>query len=184
MWGISLGGVISGVMAGAEPSLDAASPNAGGAGLVDVAVRSKQAGVPDAVVLPMIGPLVVGCLPTDGHDNPLTGDGETESNCMGGDDARPVTTMQLGFIANDVASAQPFLLVRLRALRLATGWKSPTSSMANDDTPSSMSEAFRIGIPGDAMDAIDRRPLFGKWMVIIHPCESRTLLKLVMPLKS
>ena len=42
MWGISLGGVISGVMAGAEPSLDAASPNAGGAGLVDVAVRSKQ----------------------------------------------------------------------------------------------------------------------------------------------
>ena len=43
MWGISLRGVISGVMAGAEPSLDAASPNAGGAGLVDVAVRSKQA---------------------------------------------------------------------------------------------------------------------------------------------
>ena len=39
----------------------------------------------------MIGPLVVGCLPTDGHDNPLTGDGETESNCMGGDErARPV----------------------------------------------------------------------------------------------
>ena len=73
MWGISLGGVISGVTAGAEPGLDAVSPNAGGAGLVDIAVRSKQAGVPDAVVLPMIGPLIVGCLPTD-DQKPLDAD--------------------------------------------------------------------------------------------------------------
>ena len=56
MWGISLGGVVSGVMAGAEPGLDSVSPNAGGAGLTDIAIRSSQAGVPQAVILPIWGP--------------------------------------------------------------------------------------------------------------------------------
>ena len=72
MWGISLGGILSGVAAGAEPTLNAVSPNAGGGGLVDIAVRSSQQGVPQAVVLPMLGPFVVGCLPTDGHERPIT----------------------------------------------------------------------------------------------------------------
>ena len=44
-WGISLGGVITGVLAGAEPGLDTVSPNAGEIGLADVAVRSTQSGV-------------------------------------------------------------------------------------------------------------------------------------------
>ena len=70
MWGISLGGILSGVAAGAEPTLNAVSPNAGGGGLVDIAVRSSQR-VPQAVVLPMLGPFVVGCLPTDGHERPI-----------------------------------------------------------------------------------------------------------------
>ena len=67
---------------------------------------------------------------------------------------------------------KPFLLVRLRALRLATGWKSPTSSMANDDTPSSMSEAFsELGYPETRWTPLIVVLSLEKWMVIIHPCE-------------
>ena len=73
MWGISLGGIVSGIMKGAEPSLNAVSPNAGGAGLTDIGIRSDQAGVPEAVLLPIIGPLVLGKLETDEHDNPVKG---------------------------------------------------------------------------------------------------------------
>lgn len=78
MWGISLGGIISGVLAGAEPALDSVSPNAGGAGLVDIAVRSSQQGVPQAVMLPVLGPFVVGCLPQDDHQAVLK-EGEGKS---------------------------------------------------------------------------------------------------------
>ena len=51
LWGISLGGIYAGILAGAEPSLDAVSPNAGAAGLADVASRSWQGGVPENIWL-------------------------------------------------------------------------------------------------------------------------------------
>ena len=41
--GISLGGIVAGVLKGAEPGFDAVSPNAGGAGLTDIGARSRQA---------------------------------------------------------------------------------------------------------------------------------------------
>ena len=82
MWGISLGGILSGVLAGAEPSIDAISPNAGGAGLVDISVRARQAGVPEAVIMPMLGQLVIGCLPTDGHQNPIGENEQTNEDCL------------------------------------------------------------------------------------------------------
>ena len=69
MWRISLGGILAGVVAGAEPGLDAVSPNAGGAGLSDIGYRASQSGVPEMVILPMIGPLLIGCLPNDGDQN-------------------------------------------------------------------------------------------------------------------
>lgn len=58
--GGSLGGILSGIIGGIEPTLDAAAPVAGGAGLIDIGVRSKQGGVPEAVFMPFFGPLVVG----------------------------------------------------------------------------------------------------------------------------
>jgi hypothetical protein len=83
MWGISLGGIIAGVLAGAEPALDAVSPNAGGAGLTDITVRSNQGGLPEAVLLPITGPVFVGCLPVDGSQNPLAPGTSTEADCFG-----------------------------------------------------------------------------------------------------
>jgi hypothetical protein len=103
MWGISLGGIISGVLAGFEPSLNAVSPNAGGAGLVDIAIRSSQAGVPEAVLLPVLGPFIVGCLPWDEHQNPLT-EGSAKG-CFSNQDI-PYNHMELAFLVNQRASQE------------------------------------------------------------------------------
>lgn len=59
--GGSLGGIMSAIMAGAEPQLDVAIPVSGASGLPDVGVRSIQGGVREAVNLRMLGPLLVTC---------------------------------------------------------------------------------------------------------------------------
>jgi hypothetical protein len=59
-WGISLGGILSGFLAGIEPAITAAAPVSGGAGLIDIAARSTQGGVVEAVFLRLFGPIVIG----------------------------------------------------------------------------------------------------------------------------
>lgn len=59
-WGQSLGGIQSAVLVAVDPAVRAAAPTAGGAGLGDIGIRSTQGGVPEAVVLPIIGPIVLG----------------------------------------------------------------------------------------------------------------------------
>jgi len=66
-WGISLGGIVTGVLAGIEPKLEAAVPQSGGGGLTDIAMRSTQSGVPEMVVVGSWGPLVEGRLRSDGQ---------------------------------------------------------------------------------------------------------------------
>ena len=58
--GASLGGIMSAVVAGVEPKVDATVPIAGGGGLGDIGARSLQGGVREAVILRMMGPLYVG----------------------------------------------------------------------------------------------------------------------------
>jgi len=62
MAGGSLGGIMSMVMGGAEPELTAIAPISGGAGFLDIAVRSMQNGVPQSSMLRLMGPLYVGNL--------------------------------------------------------------------------------------------------------------------------
>ena len=59
-WGQSLGGIQSAVLVAIDPAVRGAAPTAGGAGLADIAIRSTQGGVPEAVVLRMMGPIVLG----------------------------------------------------------------------------------------------------------------------------
>lgn len=59
MTGGSLGGIMSTIMGGVEPAMDTTMPVSGGGGLVDIGVRSIQTGVPQGVVLLMMGPLLV-----------------------------------------------------------------------------------------------------------------------------
>ncbi len=60
LFGISLGGIVSSLAAPLEPAFVAAAPISPGGGLSDVAVRSLQQGVPELVMLPMLGPLLLG----------------------------------------------------------------------------------------------------------------------------
>lgn len=80
-WGISLGGQLLGVLAGAEPTLDAVSPNAVGGGLTDISIRLGQGGLAEAVMLPVQGPILVACLPADANQNARTS-GENGSGCL------------------------------------------------------------------------------------------------------
>ncbi len=62
MTGGSLGGIMSMVMGGAEPEITSIAPVAGGAGYLDIGIRSAQGGVPEAFALRVMGPLYVGTL--------------------------------------------------------------------------------------------------------------------------
>lgn len=57
--GASLGGIISSIVAAMEPNITVAVPVVGGGGLSDIGIRSLQGGVPQAVTLRLMGPLVV-----------------------------------------------------------------------------------------------------------------------------
>lgn len=165
-WGISLGGIVHGVLAGAEPSLNAVSPNAGGAMLSDISSRSSQPGVPEAVILPMLGQLVGACIPADAHQRPLPvgaaggddclrGRGQSEGPFVGGD-------LRLAFFNTDQARfhMREFAVVpgvepgdRLRLRNLANGEEAWATLGPRGWA--------RVGVASDALDAVSRRPLLG-----------------------
>lgn len=165
-WGISLGGIVTGVLSGAEPSLNAASPNAGGAGLADIGARSVQAGVPQAVVLPLLGPTVVGCVPADDAQNAHAPGEVTEVDCHDGRGSLtgPYETGQLRlmFLLNDraqdtyrefatvdgVAAGDRVELVNLRSGEIAVGRVNERGWL-------------RLSVAADALDPVTRRPLIG-----------------------
>lgn len=66
-WGTSLGGIQSSILAGVDPVVVAGASNAGGAGLIDIAMRSTNNHVRSSVMLRLMGPVLVG---------EPTGDGE------------------------------------------------------------------------------------------------------------
>jgi hypothetical protein len=63
--GESLGGIMSMMVGASEPQVRGAIPYSGGGGLSDVAIRSSQGGIKEAVYLRLMGPLVVGVPATD-----------------------------------------------------------------------------------------------------------------------
>jgi dienelactone hydrolase len=64
--GSSLGGMTSSMLAALEPEVQAAAPNCGGGGLTDVANRSTQGGVREAVQLRLMAPIYVGTIDAAG----------------------------------------------------------------------------------------------------------------------
>jgi hypothetical protein len=59
VWGQSMGAIISQVLTAVEPAVPASTPIAGGGGLIHVGIRSTNPGVPEAVLMSMMGPFVV-----------------------------------------------------------------------------------------------------------------------------
>ena len=60
--GGSLGGIMSTILGGAEPAIDTIIPIAGGGRLTDVGARSLQGGVPQAVIMRVMGPIYTATL--------------------------------------------------------------------------------------------------------------------------
>jgi hypothetical protein len=60
--GGSLGGLMVALLGALEPPFTAVTPVSGGAGLFDVAQRSHNPGVPEAVVMRLMGPIHIGTL--------------------------------------------------------------------------------------------------------------------------
>lgn len=140
MWGSSLGGILSGILAGLEPVLDAAAPHAGGAGLLDIALRSRQGGVPEAVFLPLLGPLV--------SFNPVK-------------DTNP-EQIELTFVVNNVArtGTYPFY----RTTKIAAGDRVVLRNTRNGEVKEALvptSRRFRLAVAADALSATQKRRLLG-----------------------
>ncbi|MDP7040185.1 MAG: hypothetical protein QGI45_13580, partial [Myxococcota bacterium] len=60
MFGQSLGGILTALVAPLEANVTSAVPSAGGGGLVDVGMRTTQGGAVQAVFMPAMGPIIAG----------------------------------------------------------------------------------------------------------------------------
>ena len=165
-WGVSLGGIVTGVLSGSEPGLNAVSPNAGGAGLGDIGSRSVQAGVPQAVILPILGPFVSGCIPADANQNALVVGEATDQDCHSGngDFEGPYEggQLRLAFILNDRAKVAYREFAQVDGVQ--PGDRLVLRNLNNDETSvGRMSERgfFRMSVPSDALNPTERRTLIG-----------------------
>lgn len=163
-WGISLGGIVSGVLAGAEPALDAVSPNAGGGGLTDISTRASLGGVTDAVLGPMVGPFIAGCLPMDAHDRAVT-EGEG-SDCAVGSGLRagpyPAGQLRLFQLAHDAAKMRLWEFGAVPGVQ--PGDRIRLENLANGEVKETVVNErgwFRLSVPSDALDAIEKRVALG-----------------------
>jgi len=167
-WGISLGGQLTAVLAGAEPSLDVVVPNAAGAGLTDISVRLGEGGLAEAVMLPVQGPMVVACLPTDEHQNPLV-DGANPQSCMPeeteptqGRQPQHAGELMLAWYAHDNAGFAVRAFGRVEGV--AVGDLVRVENLDKNTTRVARvgPRGFvRVNIAADALGAVERRPLLG-----------------------
>lgn len=140
-WGQSLGGILSGVLVGAEPAITAAVPTAGAGGLLDVGIRSVQGGVKEAVILRLMGPLVVS-VPSEGPND--------DTSCAAGE-------RSLRFIVPDLNDTADFELGCAPGGNLAEGDAVIVRNLSNDEARCAGVGAegrFRIGVPSDIGDRL------------------------------
>lgn len=136
--GSSLGGIMTGILTGVEPAITAAIANSGGAGLADIALRSELNTAIDPVFLRMMGPMVAGV--------PVAGGNE----------------VQLQFIIPDtnVKAELPFALTdSLKEGDLVRIYD--TVNGETDQAVAGKGGAFRLHIPADTMDPVEKRALLG-----------------------
>ncbi len=157
MWGISLGGILAPIVAGADPTVKAAVPMSGGAGLLEIGHRSTQGGVPEAVILPMLGPLVVGrpsnAWNADSGEFEFTGDVTLEWMITSNNDDVKIPFAHLsGIEEGDQIVIRN--LEREKRPELVKEEKLQARSVFRDGS-------FRAGLAADAVNANERRNTLG-----------------------
>lgn len=165
-WGISLGGILSAVVAGVEPSIDAASPNAGGASLTEISGRSTQPGLPEMVAMPILGQLVAGCLPTDGRDNPIPVGQGGGDDCWRGRGASDAVwqggTLRLALVTQNEARWLPLEFGAVEGVQPGDVLLVRNLMNGEEDRVTIHPRGWgRLGIPADALDPVERRSVAG-----------------------
>lgn len=136
-WGQSLGGFVSALLAAVEPAIKAVVPVSGGAGLTDIAIRSENAGVPESVMLPLLGPIIMG--------HPVENDG-----------------IQFEFLVNDLIkkAVVPFYT----STKILPGDRLVLKNLHNGKTAYVIvppDKIFRFAVPADALSATEKRAPLG-----------------------
>ncbi len=136
-WGQSLGGFIAALLAAVEPAVKTVAPVSGGAGLTDIAIRSENAGVPEAVMMPLLGPIIMG--------HPV-GDNE----------------VQFEFLLHDIIkkAVVPFYT----STKVRPGDRLVLKNLHNGKTAYVIvppDETFRFAVPADALSATEKRAPLG-----------------------
>ena len=138
-WGQSLGGISTAVLAGVEPAVRAAVPVSSAGGLVHVALRSTNLGVPDAIMLPLMGPFVT-FAPHLGDDG--APDGRVDVGFLVVNVNEPVRPVF--HVSEAIEPGDRVLLQNLRTGEEVAAW-------APEDL------TFRVGVAADALRVGDKR---------------------------
>lgn len=152
MLGASLGGIMSTTMGAVEPEIEAVIPIAGGGRLADVGARSLQGGVPDAVMMRVIGPTYQVTVADDGAADVFTQ--FTELNKLKTVPIRrlvpPSATDAQGRAGTD-ASLQPGDTMIVRNL---TNEETACAYVLPDDEDNGVAGRARVSLPSDIGDLV------------------------------
>ena len=135
--GGSLGGIMATTLGGLEPEIDAIIPIAGAGRLMDVGNRSQQGGVPEAVLVRVMGPLYLATMGDDGMTRLHTQ--VTELNRLANIPIADVASLQVG----DTIIAE----------NLVNGEIGCSYLLPDDDPQDGIAGRGRISLPSDVGDA-------------------------------
>jgi hypothetical protein len=139
-WGQSMGGIIAPILGAVDPVVQAVAPSAGGGGLFDLAMRSTNPGVPEAVFLPLFGPFII-------------------SEPQGGN------TVKLSYLLQDIEDNFPVQAVHpIHETELRPGDRVVLKNLVNGEEDWAIVPAdlkFRVSVASDALVASEKRVAVG-----------------------
>lgn len=143
IWGQSLGGISSAILAAVEPAVRVGVPSSGAAGLTHVSSRSTNVGVPEAVLLSMMGPFV--------YFRPHLGeDGQPDGRVDVGH-----LVANVNFPGRYVFHVSDKIRPKDRVIVRNTRTGREVSGFATDDL------TFRLAVKVDALNAGEKRDVLG-----------------------
>jgi hypothetical protein len=160
-WGQSMGAIISQVLAGVEPLVSASTPVSGGGGLIHIGIRCINPGVPEAVLMPLMGPFV-----TFSPKTTADGGEEIEIAWMINHLHREYPRAELGIPElnpNDPNRAHYYIFARTKEIKPGDGVT--VRNLRNGKEIHAFrhpdGRGFRVSIASDAKAALEKRPLLG-----------------------
>lgn len=155
-WGSSLGGIVSMLNLGVEPAITAAAPVSGGAGLLDIAMRTGLSEARHPVWLHVLGPIVA--------SRPSLGPSD-DTSCAEGDrslffevpDLTRAARTEFACVAEDLLGEGAVVVLENRRNSEVRCAGVDEQGRFRIEFPASKSDRLRLTIYGNASGAIDYR---------------------------